>query len=225
MTLLRVSIGLLTNHKLRKMKHTKVSKSLVEEQMSLKYWVLGTETATHANGKKNPLVGWYESSTSYLKRTFTTNFPMQVQRKPNIEQQRLFVSEYNANDVLKGRGWVISSHSGNVQFRSFVNGVKQSYVNATKPEKRECSRCIYERLQKMTPPGRFLDYDKKKNMWYIISEKKALHKIRQTLREGAPAIRSEESVPKEQEATALPQVLHASPRHRDISPLMVSKFA
>ena len=98
--------------------------------------------------------------------------------------------EQNKNDVLKGRGVVINDYPGNLQYRFIVNHYKTSCVHSEKHVKAQIARHIYQKIQRMDPPGRFLDQDRLTKRWYVISERDALHKIRIALRDGGvPEIR------------------------------------
>jgi hypothetical protein len=66
---------------------------------------------------------------------------------------------------------------------------KVNYVATPKSKKPQFSRIIYDGIKALDPPGRFLKQDETTKLWYEISEKKALDKTRQALREGAPDIR------------------------------------
>jgi hypothetical protein len=63
------------------------------------------------------------------------------------------------------------------------------YVKALKSQKPEFSKMIYDAVRDQDPPGRFLKQDEMTKLWYEISEKKAVDKTRQALREGAPVIK------------------------------------
>lgn len=105
------------------------------------------------------------------------------------EEYALQFVERNKNDVLKGRGVVINDYPGNLQYRFIVNQYKTSCVHSEKHVKAQIARHIYEKIQRMDPPGRFLDQDRLTKRWYVISERDALHKIKIALRDGAPEIR------------------------------------
>lgn len=115
----------------------------------------------------------------------------------------------NNNDVLSGRGNFAKTHAGNEQFRAIVESYKISY-NATEKRKRPIiSKMIVDRIKELQPPGRFLKEDPLTKLWFDIGEKKALHKTRQALREGATDIVKQiEMVKKIESATQL--AIHAS---------------
>lgn len=117
-------------------------------------------------------------------------------------KQPSFVDESNENeflgepiehphrhDVLSGRGNFVNHHPGNEYFRNLVKMHKVSYVATPKSQKPKFSRMIYEAIRAQDPPGRFLKQDETTKLWYEISDKKAVDKTRQALREGAPEIK------------------------------------
>lgn len=103
----------------------------------------------------------------------------------------------HSNDVLCGRGIPIREFPGNKQFRSFVAEQKSNYVFATKAEKPSFADALWQRIQELNPPGRFLKQDGKTGKWEIIPQKKSFAKIRQAFREGA----NEMIVKRQQEET------------------------
>jgi len=99
------------------------------------------------------------------------------------------IDEPNRNDVLCGRGGLISSHDGNVQFRKIVNSRKKEYLAPTtkKLEKAFIAAAIVNEIRTMG--GRFLKQENGTGMWYDIGDAKAIKKAGQALREDAPSIR------------------------------------
>jgi len=97
------------------------------------------------------------------------------------------------NDVISGRGNGANLHPGNVYFRSLVATHKASYLAATAREKKEIKRQIVYHIQNVSDTrstaGRFLT-KKATGLWKCVSEKEALKKTGQALREDAPRIRS-----------------------------------
>ena len=102
--------------------------------------------------------------------------------------QNCFV-ERHINDVIKGRGFKIAFSPGNKQYTSIVGSFKAACAFANKrSEKDHYARLAFQQVRDMHPPGRFLELDEESNKWKVMSEKDALLKIRQALREGAPKI-------------------------------------
>jgi len=98
------------------------------------------------------------------------------------------------NDILCGRGGSINSHPGNVVFREWIHERKEEYNLAdTKSAKTQITNDIFERIKSLEPPGRFLHKRGSNNLdntWSEVDDTKALAKISQCLREGAPAFRA-----------------------------------
>ena len=59
---------------------------------------------------------------------------------------------------------------------------------SAKSSKAIYAKLIYQEIQQMNPPGRFLKQDPATKKWNDIGKKASLAKIRQALREGAPEI-------------------------------------
>ena len=97
------------------------------------------------------------------------------------------------NDVLAGRGNGIKKHLGNVHFRNLVNAVKHYYVALPSSEKIKVSQIIIEAVKSLNPPGRFLKEIEHANgvSWEELTEKDALGKTSQALREGQPGIKQQ----------------------------------
>jgi hypothetical protein len=104
---------------------------------------------------------------------------------------------------LCGRGGNINAHPGNLIFRDWVAERKESYQLAkTKVDKSKISYEIFYRVRDQSPPGRFLqkiaERDGKSKsrpyslsgLWVEIDNTKALAKVSQALREGAPEFRA-----------------------------------
>ncbi|KAL3760370.1 hypothetical protein ACHAWU_000345 [Discostella pseudostelligera] len=111
------------------------------------------------------------------------------------------------NDVLFGRGTSVNLHPGNRQFRSLVESNKLAFTKAKKnKQKRAVAAYIYNEIQSMRPPGRFLEEDPSINTnnasmmgafptsadlhpsiltknWSVVDPEKALVKILKRLRE------------------------------------------
>mmetsp|Transcript_18315 Transcript_18315/g.39586 ORF Transcript_18315/g.39586 Transcript_18315/m.39586 type:complete len:544 (+) Transcript_18315:99-1730(+) len=109
------------------------------------------------------------------------------------------IQEPHLNDVLCGRGGSINSHSGNRVFRGWIAQRKESYMLAeSKSDKSRVTSEIFQQVRDQTPPGRFLhkivegstDPYNVSGWWIEIDDAKALAKISQALREGAPAFRA-----------------------------------
>jgi hypothetical protein len=96
---------------------------------------------------------------------------------------------------LCGRGGSINSHPGNRTFREWVYTRKTKYnLASTKVEKSAVVDQVLDLVRGLKPPGRFLqkqrDEDGQDEHWVEIDDAKAMAKISQALREGAPAMRA-----------------------------------
>jgi len=110
------------------------------------------------------------------------------------------IEEPHLHDVLCGRGGSINSHPGNRIFRTWVSERKETYMLCTtKSGKTNITNSIFKRVKAQRPPGRFLQKVKDpgrpdpyniSGWWVEIDDTKALAKISQALREGAPAFRA-----------------------------------
>lgn len=149
----------------------------------------------------------------------------------------LVISRPHDHDVLSGRGGGINAHPGNQRFRDWVLERKESYtLGKDKGDKARVCQEVYDLIVSQDPPGRFLmreGGDKMKgrsggpslnsasisggqSKWVEIPTSRAMAKISQALREGAPSIR--EAAKKEQK----PKV---SSRGRTPKRKMVSKVS
>lgn len=105
----------------------------------------------------------------------------------------------NENDLLKGRGVVISNHPGNMQVMDMVRKVEREYAYAARSHKPLYAERIFKSLGKMNPPGRVLKFNKEENRWFIIPDKDAVDTIRQKLRDRVPRIIKEDNERKQRE--------------------------
>lgn len=93
----------------------------------------------------------------------------------------------NTHDIRSGRGNYINGCSGNKLFRELVKQIRTEYVAIDKKIKREFTQVLVASLKSLDPPARFLG--KEQNKRYMeLSDKEAIVKARQALREGAPEI-------------------------------------
>jgi len=100
----------------------------------------------------------------------------------NISECNMAGKEINPNDVLCGRGGLTNSHVGNKRFRDVVAEYQLEYLKARKNDKKGIARKIVARIDESG--GRFLQRSVSSNVWSIASEKRALEKTSQALREG-----------------------------------------
>mmetsp|Transcript_22562 Transcript_22562/g.53256 ORF Transcript_22562/g.53256 Transcript_22562/m.53256 type:complete len:209 (-) Transcript_22562:1791-2417(-) len=91
-------------------------------------------------------------------------------------------NEINPNDVLCGRGGLTNSHIGNKEFRYVVAEYQQEYLHSRKNDKKEIARKIVSQIEEKG--GRFLQRTADSSVWSEVTQKKALEKTSQALREG-----------------------------------------
>merc|ERR1739848_931084 len=86
------------------------------------------------------------------------------------------------NDVLCGRGGLTNSHAGNKKFRYIVAEHQLEYLRARKNDKRGIAKTVVSRIRE--DGGRFLQRSSDSILWTVVSEKRAIGKTSQALREG-----------------------------------------
>jgi hypothetical protein len=101
-----------------------------------------------------------------------------------------------SNDVVLGRGTLINA--GNQQYLHLVQQAKRDYVMSPKKHKGKFAHNIVNIIKRLNPPGRFLKQDPESKLWYEISYMKAIQRTRQSLRDGAPKLKTQiEKIEKE----------------------------
>lgn len=95
--------------------------------------------------------------------------------------------EADIHDIRSGRGNFINGCSGNKLFRELVKQIRTEYVATDKKKKREFTQVLVASLKSLDPPARFLGKEQN-NRYLELSDKEAIAKARQALREGAPEI-------------------------------------
>lgn len=96
-------------------------------------------------------------------------------------ESNLHTNPINSYDVLLGRGGLTNSHIGNKRFRLIVADNQLEYLMAKKREKKEIAKRIVGQIH--SSGGRFLRKSPVSNVWSEVTEKKALEKASQSLRE------------------------------------------
>ena len=94
-----------------------------------------------------------------------------------------------SNDILNGRGKLTNTWHRNVFYRDLIKYYKLVYIVASPDDQKLIARCVIDIIRGLTPSGRFLEVDKSSGTWYELEDDKAIFKIRQVLREGAPELR------------------------------------
>ncbi len=87
------------------------------------------------------------------------------------------------NDIVSGRGSGSNRHEGNLYFRKLIRENKELYLSRPKNEKMLVARDIYNTIESLDPPGRFLQKNPETGSWFEIGKDRALEKISQALRE------------------------------------------
>lgn len=137
------------------------------------------------------------SSKNIIMSETNTDVPRRA-AAPKEEPRKIVI---HPNDVLCGRGGSINAHEGNVVFRGWIQERRESYNLAdTKSAKTRITNDIFRRVRSLKPPGRFLhkietpqsrdNIHDDEECWAEVDDTKALAKISQALREGAPAFRA-----------------------------------
>jgi hypothetical protein len=94
-------------------------------------------------------------------------------------------SDTHPNDVLSGKGNGAKNHKGNQHFRELVQLARECYISFPESKKILISKLVFDAIKTLDPPGRYLKKDDK-DEWQELSEKEALAKTSQALREGQP---------------------------------------
>ncbi|CAJ1962429.1 unnamed protein product [Cylindrotheca closterium] len=83
------------------------------------------------------------------------------------------VNPVNDSDVLLGKGKGLYEHSGNQRYRTWVAQTYPKYDAAdSNASKMEIARSLVLKVPKQNPPGRFLGYDDKKQLYELNLEDK-----------------------------------------------------
>jgi hypothetical protein len=98
--------------------------------------------------------------------------------------ERATDSEITCNDVLSGRGGILSNTNGNIQFRKIVSHHLSEYLDATlKMERKHIAAKTVAIVRLLRPPGRFLMKNKTTGYWEEIGDEMARDKASQLLRD------------------------------------------
>ena len=89
--------------------------------------------------------------------------------------------EPTAQDVLCGRGAGTNAHEGNKRFRAAVAEHQQDYHAAKKMDKTVIARQIVKMIE--SNGGRFLQKNSTTGLWEAVTDKRAMEKTKQALRE------------------------------------------
>lgn len=139
--------------------------------------------------------------SSEIDRTNTSQFGTQtniclVGSKEASAASNLLLAEgvelknVSNHDVICGRGGLGNRHPGNRHYRQIIKDYQVQYLTSQKREKKKIAFEIMGIIHNLKPPGRFLQKDDTTGLFIQIDDKRASEKISQSLREGAPKIRS-----------------------------------
>ncbi|KAL7535868.1 hypothetical protein ACHAXR_006785 [Thalassiosira sp. AJA248-18] len=117
-----------------------------------------------------------------------------------VKQALTGVTTVNDNDIICGRGGLALKHPGNMAYRKIVGLNKELYATCLKTEKLRISKSIVAAIREIN--GRFLEREDGKTSssldekdengnpvtWRDISDKRAIEKTSQALREGQPKL-------------------------------------
>ena len=120
-----------------------------------------------------------QSTNDSNKRSLPQDINTHVSSIPRTE------TEPTVNDILSGRGKHNFHHHGNKKFLSLVKHYKFKEGTCPKSLKPVYAKAIYTSLRKLEPPARFLKASSQGDeiKWYEMSEKEAMLKIRQAMRD------------------------------------------
>lgn len=95
------------------------------------------------------------------------------------------------NDALNGRGKSTNCWKGNTCYRDLIQCCKLECIAAAPEEQKNIATRIISTIRGLNPSGRFLKINKGSGTWSDIGDEKAIFKVRQALREGAPGLRQQ----------------------------------
>eukprot|EP00934_Nitzschia_sp_Nitz4_P006845 Nitzschia sp. Nitz4//scaffold68_size99682//31503//32690//NITZ4_004559-RA/size99682-processed-gene-0.17-mRNA-1//1//CDS//3329556578//6835//frame0 len=120
------------------------------------------------------------------------NGPPHRNRRSNTQTAQVLSGDIHVNDVLFGRGINLAGLAGNERLRALAKARRDSdYCEQfSSSEKRALAVEIVQHIQSLDPPGRFLKrpkgFETTRNYqghWEVLSEKDAIKKATQTLRD------------------------------------------
>ena len=134
-----------------------------------------------------------ETSTTYPHNSETSH--ASHPRNRNEDQSTSYEGttvpddEVTGRDVKFGRGGGTNRHPGNLFFRKLVEDAKPAYMLAKKAEKGQISRSIVSTIR--SRGGRWLRFDRHRDLWEEVGDDEAAKKVSQALREGLALKRRE----------------------------------
>ena len=93
------------------------------------------------------------------------------------------IEKPHPHDILSGRGGASNNHMGNKIFRTICEHNKELYATLPRTKKLPVAVRVVEAVRLRDPPGRFLERKKKDKLWYEVTERRAVEKTAQAMRE------------------------------------------
>lgn len=129
------------------------------------------------------------SSSSSCEESPMKRLRPSVSYEVKVQPSKDGLFQYEANDVLSGRGGGTNQHEGNCFFRSLINKNRERYLRAKKNDKPFISLSIVDIIRQRK--GRFLKKDEDSGLWFEIGDAQAREKTSQALRQRAPEYRKQ----------------------------------
>lgn len=117
--------------------------------------------------------------------------------KPSLRynHRTLVVPKIGNNDVVFGRGPSVCSHNGNMQYRRIVCQYKKSYQMSRKSEKQAVIEKVRQAIEKLDPPGRFVEFATRNQLIPVTCKERIHEKISQALRDKKNCLNFDASKP------------------------------
>ena len=100
-------------------------------------------------------------------------------RGETVLNSPVLLSALTKSDIVNGRGGLINSLAGNLNFRAVCAGMKDKYFLTPRASQHTVAGDAVAAIVALNPPGRFLELDKDKKAYYPIGDKWALEKSMQ----------------------------------------------
>ena len=95
----------------------------------------------------------------------------------------IYKLQLHDHDILSGRGGASNKHPGNRIYRTVVEILKPKYAAALRHDKVSYAVALVNAIESQSPPGRFLEKDKRDGLWYELHGRQHIDKTAQALRE------------------------------------------
>lgn len=119
------------------------------------------------------------------KDSTTTATKIKINLNIGSPQQRELVNIITPSDVLCGRGKKIQNHEGNFHFRMLLQKYKDYYhaESMSNAQKASIVSEVLAEVQRLNPPGRFLEVDMKSELWMDIGRIRSARKVKRGFRD------------------------------------------